>query len=288
MMTAESMLAGLYPPSKEDIWFKDLLWEPIPVHSIQHENDNLIQMKANCPKYRTLLGSITQMKVFEEVKERYSDIFKAIAVNTGWSDVDVEAVKSVFCTMYVYSKHNASYIPKWYQKLNQKSLRHIAGLGFAIPTFTKEIQRLRSGPFFDYLVNHLDGAIKGQKPKFLVISGHDTTIASVLSTLDCYSYEPPEFTATVFWEVYRTKGGNHYINVLYKKNSESMAELIQLDNCKSNTAYDEFKDALSPILTSGEQWRRECFSSTSAAGTRAIDSRFLIISIIMLCINKYL
>ncbi|VEN38083.1 unnamed protein product [Callosobruchus maculatus] len=287
-MTAELVLAGLYPPTKEDIWFKNLLWQPIPVHTMQTDNDNLIQMEASCPKYDTLLEKITKMPEFEEVKQRYSDMFKTIAENTGWTNVDIETVKSLFCTMYVYSKHNPSYIPEWYTKLNQKSLKNIAGLAFAIPTYTKEMQRLRTGPFFNYLINHLDGAVKGEKQKFLAISGHDSTIASVLSTLNCYSFEPPEFTATVFWEVYKTNSGDHYVNLLYKKNSESEAELIQLDNCKSNATLDELIAVLSPILTSEEQWRHDCFDSTSAAGSRIIDSRFLIITVIVLYVNKYL
>ncbi|CAH2017986.1 unnamed protein product [Acanthoscelides obtectus] len=267
IMTAESMLAGLYPPPKEDIWFEHLLWEPIPVHTIPYEYDSFINMKAKCPHYDALYGKVTQM-VFQELRERYQDIFSTIIENTGWEDIDVDSIKTIVGTMYVYSMHNASYIPEWYNKMNHKHLKHLAGVAFAVPTYTKEIQRLTSGTFYNYLVNYLDGVIQGERPKFLVISGHDTTVASVLNTIDCYDYEPPEFTAMVFWEVYKAKDGTYRLDLLYKKNSTSDAEPIRIDNCKTSFTYDEFKATVAPILINVDQWKHEC--SATGRATAAV------------------
>lgn len=38
-MSAESNLAGLYPPIQNDIWDTDLEWQPIPVHTIPEKED---------------------------------------------------------------------------------------------------------------------------------------------------------------------------------------------------------------------------------------------------------
>lgn len=41
-MSAESHLAGLYPPTSNQTWNGDLPWQPIPVHTIPRDDGNLI------------------------------------------------------------------------------------------------------------------------------------------------------------------------------------------------------------------------------------------------------
>lgn len=40
-MSAQLLLAGLYPPKKEQIWSTELLWQPIPIHDLPRNLDNV-------------------------------------------------------------------------------------------------------------------------------------------------------------------------------------------------------------------------------------------------------
>nr|CAD7416747.1 unnamed protein product [Timema poppensis] len=51
LMSAELVLAGLYPPIGSQVWNHDLNWQPIPVHSTPRLQDKLIVMKKPCPRY---------------------------------------------------------------------------------------------------------------------------------------------------------------------------------------------------------------------------------------------
>lgn len=38
-MSAEALAAGFYPPVEEDVWNTELLWQPIPIQTVQKKYD---------------------------------------------------------------------------------------------------------------------------------------------------------------------------------------------------------------------------------------------------------
>ena len=53
LMSAESNLAGLYPPVKR--WNADINWQPIPVHTVPQSEDALLSSHAECPRLMVLI-----------------------------------------------------------------------------------------------------------------------------------------------------------------------------------------------------------------------------------------
>lgn len=41
MMSAYTFLAGLFPPTERQLWHPEILWQPIPVHSLPRQLDNV-------------------------------------------------------------------------------------------------------------------------------------------------------------------------------------------------------------------------------------------------------
>jgi len=41
IMSAQSYLSGLFPPTGSQIWNPELLWQPIPVHILQKSTDRV-------------------------------------------------------------------------------------------------------------------------------------------------------------------------------------------------------------------------------------------------------
>ena len=61
-MSAMSNLAGLYPPKGNQVWNPDILWQPIPVHTRDMANDNLLSSHAECPRFKQLYEEVLESK----------------------------------------------------------------------------------------------------------------------------------------------------------------------------------------------------------------------------------
>jgi lysosomal acid phosphatase len=44
LMSAESNLAGMFPPVGDQVWNEDIHWQPIPVHTVPEKLDNVSQI----------------------------------------------------------------------------------------------------------------------------------------------------------------------------------------------------------------------------------------------------
>lgn len=46
--------AGMFPPSEDEVWNKDLNWQPIAVHTIPLNDDYLLFSNLSCPRFDQL------------------------------------------------------------------------------------------------------------------------------------------------------------------------------------------------------------------------------------------
>lgn len=52
--SAQANMAGLFMPNGDEIWNENLLWQPIPVHTLPTQYDTLLHGGKPCPNYKYL------------------------------------------------------------------------------------------------------------------------------------------------------------------------------------------------------------------------------------------
>ena len=73
-MSAQANLAALFKPTESEIWKEDLLWQPVPVHTVPKKLDILLHGGKSCPKYKIRYEYITeQSPEARETLDQYKD-----------------------------------------------------------------------------------------------------------------------------------------------------------------------------------------------------------------------
>ncbi|XP_060533546.1 prostatic acid phosphatase-like [Cylas formicarius] len=262
LMSAASNLAGLYPPLDDQVWNPFIPWQPIPIHTVDYSTDYLLAYNVACPKYIRLLAELGTNEVLTKFARDNQEVLNALTEATGSTSLQVYDAAGILSALTIYRDEGLP-LPTWAGKYWHQIVA-MSAVTFQLPTFTPELARLETGPFFDYLFDHLyslkSQALNGERdddhPKFLMLSAHDLTVASVTNSMGVYNDAAPDFASTVIWEL-RSLNQEFFINVLFK-NRTAVAEELKVPGCDFNCNLDDFRKIMDGGTVDVDTWNAEC------------------------------
>lgn len=107
IMSAQTTLAGLFPPANEEIWNENILWQPIPVHTVSY--DYQLFGASKCLKFKENFEKYT--KNSSEVREMLAscvNLYPILSERSGMNISSVLKTYSFFDTLYTEHLHNKS------------------------------------------------------------------------------------------------------------------------------------------------------------------------------------
>jgi len=258
MMSALSNLAGLYPPKGPQVWNPNLPWQPIPVHTVPLEQDNIIGSHFTCPKYAQLKNEINELPEIKKIYSENSWLFQYLSEKTGQNMTSLWDVGYLYDTFFIEQLYNKT-LPAWTQNVYPDKMRFITDLTFKLNTFTHEMKRLRTGPLLQSVLDHFNGFIrKTHHRKLLMYSGHDTTVSAILNSLDLFDpLLPPPYASMIIIELKKNlENGQHFINMAYRNESNHQPYDLVLPKCQLDCPLKTFDDLTKHLRP--EDWISEC------------------------------
>ncbi|XP_015678156.1 prostatic acid phosphatase [Protobothrops mucrosquamatus] len=264
IMSAQANLAGLFPPTDDQIWNPELLWQPVPVHVVPKATSPKLRYPIfQCPRYIELLKKTVASDEFQEKIKPYEEFIKTMAYYSGYNASVLKnpmnfKIWHVQDTLFCESIHNYT-LPEWATEDVMTKLTEVTELSlsslFGIYK-RKEKARLQGGLLVKDILQKFSEAQFPQKRKMVVYSAHDTTLGALQMALNIYNYKLPPYASCQIFEQYEEENGVHTIEMYFRNDTSKEPYPITLPGCSCACPLQQFAKLVSPILV--DNWEKEC------------------------------
>ncbi|CAL8111037.1 unnamed protein product [Orchesella dallaii] len=260
LMSASTNLAGLYPPADNfSTWNQNLTWQPIPIHSLASQLDNKLRLNASCPRYDELRTQFRSSDIMHQINEENKDLYEYLTNHSGRSIHDPQQVDYLYDVLYIENLYHKK-VPDWAAKiLTSVEMRNLTAFSFKMITYTTEMKRLKGGPLIKEFIQHMKDRISGnmdKRRKLFMYSAHDTTVATVLNSLDLYAMIPPPYASLVLVELLKNATSKQYFVRIGFKNTTEDPYILTLPECQQICPFDDFVKLTKHIIPG--DWSAEC------------------------------
>ncbi|XP_031634018.1 prostatic acid phosphatase-like [Contarinia nasturtii] len=291
LMSAESNLAGLFPPEGNQIWDNQIKWQPVPIHTIPEQLDGVLASKRPCARYTMAAKKYQKSQEFQDLLNKYKSLFQYLEQNSGTSIKTLDDAQYLYNTLWIENLKNYT-LPEWTKKIFPGGdLQWVADRSFQVQTNTPELARLKSGFLLREMLDRFDQKIASKlNPDrgVWVYSAHDTTVANILNSLQLF--EPPRsppYTATVLFELYK-KGDSYYIEIFYKNSTNENLSPLNMPTCGVRCSIRDFRRIYETVIPT-ESFEKECEVSLLSltyeeVEYRGLDGSWLALTLLLLVV----
>ncbi len=212
LMSAECVLLGLYPPgtgpSLEAKAALPAAYQPIPIHTIPRNEDNLLVIDFNPKLAPTVNEFVHDTPSWKEKTTNLQPQLKRWHELTGINLSGLRDVGGLGDTLFIYQQHHVP-LPKGLSNADATEIMKEGEWAFAESFKPHQVGDVTSHELLKAIVDYFEEASQEKsKLKFVLFSGHDTTIAGLLSALRAPGTGRPPYSSDLNFALF--KEGSEY------------------------------------------------------------------------------
>lgn len=220
LMSAESLLMGLYPlgtgpllPQSEKTALPSG-YQPIPIHTIPRTQDQLLIADSNPQKFQSWLEKYVYPR--SDWKKKTAILkpqFTRWSQLTGRKITKLEQLISIADTLYIQQLYHQP-LPPGMTEQDAKTLIEAGHWAFINLFKSPSMGRVTGLPLLSQITAHLKQAsLEQTKLKFVLYSGHDSTILSLMSAMGIPMDTQPPYASNLNFSLYRTATGENIVKI---------------------------------------------------------------------------
>ncbi|KAL2740855.1 venom acid phosphatase Acph-1-like isoform X2 [Vespula squamosa] len=251
-MSLQLVLAGLYPPSKEQNWNPKLPWLGIPTHYAPERVDILLRPQA-CPTYEAALEKVRKSKEVREKTALYANVLKYLTEKTGMEVNTLSTVYEIFNLLTAQRSMNLT-LPEWCNEDMYNTMEDIVYLEYEIRSYTAELRRLTGGMLIRKFIENMNINGKQTNPrKIYLYSGHEINIAAFTRAHDIHVPRLPTYGSAVIVEKLRNTEGKLFIKMFLWTGVTEELVTLKLKDCDEICPIETYLENMKDIIPSDEE-----------------------------------
>ncbi|MBI2785588.1 MAG: histidine-type phosphatase [Legionella longbeachae] len=224
LMSAQSLLMGFYPPgtgpnTSESLPALPYAFQPIPVFSAPAQYDEIIIQQVNKNEYEKLMDQyVYSTPEWQQKNKELQDKYPLWSRLTGVSINSLDDLQHVGDALYIHQVHKAP-MPDGLSATDIKTIIDASNWAFMAEEKPQQIAKAYSSKLMTNIAHYLNkGSQQTSKLKYVLLSAHDTTIASALSYLGAPLKQSPPYASNLNFSLYES-GANYYtVRITYNGN----------------------------------------------------------------------
>lgn len=220
LMSADSLLLGLYPDgtgphlTPSDTPALPHAYQPIPIHTVPVDADQIMIDRVTAHP-QAALASIATTPEWEQKNAALKSNYSRWSLATGIAIHSLSQLLLLGDTVFIYQKHHAK-LPAGLSKADAQQIIAAGHWAFTTLYQSKAIANNGGQKLLSTIATYLQQASNKQTPlRYVLLSGHDTNILSVMSAMHTPLSEPPPYASDLNFALYATTANQYYVEVSY-------------------------------------------------------------------------
>lgn len=217
LMSAQSLLTGLYPPgtgpNTGDSALSALPYgiQPIPVYSAAANHDDIIVQPVSAAERAKLLEEyVFSTNEWQQKNNVLKEKYPLWSQLTGIPINNLSDLGLIADTLYIHKLYNAS-MPEGLSASDAQTIIKEGTWSFMAQLRPRQVATAYSARIMTNIANFLNkGSMEKSKLKYVLLSAHDSTIASALSFLGAPLDDAPPYASNLNFSLYES-GANYYV-----------------------------------------------------------------------------
>lgn len=83
LMSIAHNLAGMFPPTKKQVWNESIMWSAVPIHTVPEDMDYVLAMKKPCPLYEHAYEKYKKSNEIQSILKKHKSLLEYLEENSG-------------------------------------------------------------------------------------------------------------------------------------------------------------------------------------------------------------
>ncbi|XP_014226264.1 venom acid phosphatase Acph-1-like [Trichogramma pretiosum] len=252
------LLAGFFPPRKDQVWNKNLNWQPIPIAVSTADDGKPNYWNSDlCPKFGAELKRIQSSAEYQKNVRKFDKLKKELSRLTGREIKDLYSMYKLYHLFYAERAMNLK-LPAWADYYYPNGpLKDVALFIYKTYSYNDVLKKLNGGLFMREVlkavskqINESNETLPDEKidsPKVFLYSAHASNVAAILQTLNVWNNDLPNYGSAVVLELYK-KRSRYYVKILFNTGIPMKFRTLVLPGCPEYCPWEDFLKITKKVL----------------------------------------